>query len=234
MSDLSDRALQYIKDNRRLICNKFADPSFYLPSDHPFTIFMAGEPGAGKTEFSKSFIKELEVKIPGIKIVRIDPDDIREIIPEYTGNNSHEFQRACGLGVEYLFDHIQEKKMNTILDGTFVDYEKQKNNISRSLKRQRKVEIFYIYQEPLAAWDFTKKREVVEQRHVSKEVFIEAYFKSRENVNKIKKEFGSEVELSLVLKNVNNQIEKTYFNINLLDNFIKDGYNKEELERIIE
>lgn len=233
MSDLSDKALQYVKNNRKLICNKFADPSIYLPTDHPFTIFMAGEPGAGKTEFSKSYIKELIEKIPGIKIVRIDPDDIREIFVEYTGNNSHEFQRACGQGVEYLFDHVQEKKINAILDGTFVHYEKQKKNISRALGRRRKVEIFYIYQSPLTAWDWTKKREAVEGRHVSREVFIEAYLKSRENVNKIKKEFGSEVELSLVLKDVNNQVEKTYFNIDQLDSFLKESYNREELERIL-
>lgn len=233
MSDLSDKALQYVKKNRKKICLDFANPAVYLPTDNPFTIFMAGEPGAGKTEFSKSYIKELVEKIPGIKIVRIDPDDIREIFVEYTGNNSHEFQRACGQGVEYLFDHVQEKKINAILDGTFVDYEKQKKNISRALDRKRKVEIFYIYQNPLTAWDFTKKREVVEQRHVSKEVFIEAYFKSRENVNKIKKEFRSEVELSLVLKDVNNLVEKIHFNIDQLDSFLKESYNRDELERIL-
>lgn len=234
MSDLSDKALRYVKDNKKLICNKFADPSIYLPADHPFTIFMAGEPGAGKTEFSKSYIDEIKEKIPGIKIVRIDPDDIREVFIEYTGNNSHEFQSACGQSVEYIYDHVQEKKMNAILDGTFVNYEKQKKNISRALGRGRKVDIFYIYQNPLTAWDWTKKREAVEGRHVSKGVFIEAYFKSRENVNKIKKEFGSEVELSLVLKDVNNQVEKTYFNIDQLDSFLKESYNREELERILE
>lgn len=233
MSDLSDKALQYVKNNKKLICNKFADPSIYLQTDHPFTIFMAGEPGAGKTEFSKSYIKELVKKIPGIKIVRIDPDDIREIFDEYTGDNSHEFQKACGQGVEYLFDHVQEKKINAILDGTFVNYEKQKKNISRALNRKRKVEIFYIYQNPLTAWDFTKKREVVEQRHVSKDIFIEAYFKSRENVNKIKKEFRSEVELSLVLKDVNNQVEKIHFNIDQLDSYLKESYNREELGKIL-
>jgi UDP-N-acetylglucosamine kinase len=234
MSDISDKALQFIRSNRKLICDKFANPDIYLPADNPFTIFMAGEPGAGKTEFSKSYIKELVEKVPDLMIARIDPDEVRKIFVDYTGNNSHEFQRACGLAVDYLFDHIQKKKINAVIDGTFVDYDKQKRNIERALNRGRKVEIYFIYQNPKEAWNFTKIREVVEQRHISKSVFIEAYLKSKENVNKIKKEFGSKIEVSLVIKNVNNMVEKTHFNIDNLDSYLRKWYNREDLERIIE
>lgn len=234
MSDISDKAIHYVKSNRKLICNRFADPTTFLPAGNPFTVFMAGEPGAGKTEFSRSYIKELKEKVPELMIVRVDPDDIREIFDEYTGNNSHEFQGACGLAVDYLFDHIQDKQINAVIDGTFVDCNKQKKNIERALNRGRKVEIYFIYQNPLDAWTFTKMREVVEQRHVSKAVFIEAYLKSRENVNKMKKEFGSKIEVSLVTKDVNNMVEKTYFNIDNLDAHLPKWYNREDLERIIE
>lgn len=49
------------KDNKKIIIQKFADLSIYLPVQNPTTYFMAGSPGAGKTEYSKSFIKELLV-----------------------------------------------------------------------------------------------------------------------------------------------------------------------------
>jgi len=78
-----------------------------------------------------------------------------------------------------------------------------------------------------------KKREALENRHVSKVMFIDSYFKSKDNVNKIKIEFGSEIEVSMVIKNVNNLSEKTHFNIDRLDGFIKTSYNKQDLQRLL-
>lgn len=233
MTDLSDSAIDFIKKNEKLLIKTFADPEVFIQSEHPFTLFMAGEPGAGKTEFSKSYIKELINKDPDTQIVRIDADEIRDLIPGYNGKNAFEVQGACGLGVDKLFNYIQKKKLNAIVDGTFSNFQKSREDVRRAINRDRKVELYFIYQNPLVAWDFTKKREALENRHVSKEMFIEAYFLSKENVNKIKKEFGSSVEVSLVIKNVENLTEKTYFNIELLDGYIKEEYNRVDLLKIL-
>ena len=54
---LSDDAYEFVRRNKQLLIAKFADPKDYSTSRKPITIFMAGSPGAGKTEFSKSFVQ---------------------------------------------------------------------------------------------------------------------------------------------------------------------------------
>ena len=95
-------------------------------------------------------------------------------------------QGASALGVEKVYDYVLKKKLNVILDGTFADFAKARSNIERSIKRKRAVAIFYLYQDPLIAWEFTKKREKLEGRKVPLNVFIDSLFKSKANVIKLK------------------------------------------------
>lgn len=168
---LSDDAIEYIRKNKKLVIEKFCSLNDYPPSMKPFTMFMAGSPGAGKTEFSKSIIPELQLKDEYSKIVRIDADDIREIIPQYSGHNSNEVQRAAVKGVEIIFDHVNHNNQNCILDGTFQNFEVSSRNLERALSKGRDVGIFYIYKNPIMAWSFTKKREKVDGRYVPKDIF---------------------------------------------------------------
>lgn len=194
---------------------------------------MAGSPGAGKTEFSKSFIQEFEEKHPPRKIVRIDADDIREFIPAYTKHNSSEVQGAASLGVEKLLDCVLANGQDFLLDATFADYEKSRLNVKRCLKRDRKVGVIYLYQDPLIAWNFTKKREIMEGRPIPNHVFINAFFAAKLNVQKIKDEFKKDIELWLINKNLENDVEKTFFNIDNIDSYLKIKYNTETLFKII-
>ena len=134
--------------------------------------------------------------------VRIDADEIRGLIPGYTGDNAHVFQGASVRGVEILFDHVLDKNLNVILDGTFALKEKGFSNIQRSIDHDRQVEIYYLFQEPEVAWDFTKKREVLEHRRITKDVFIKAFFAAHENVIEAKTCFGNQIELNVVIKHV--------------------------------
>ena len=52
----------------------------------------------------------------------------------------------------------------------------------QQLGRGRTVQLHYIYQDPLAAWAFVKKREIVEGRCVPREAFIRKFFEAYENV----------------------------------------------------
>ena len=68
-----EEAEKYIKEHKRELIERFADPKIYPPDEHPRTFFMAGSPGAGKTEISRRLIESVIGKLP----VRIDADDIR-------------------------------------------------------------------------------------------------------------------------------------------------------------
>lgn len=231
---LKEESIAFVKSHRRELCDKFASLTDYPSSDKPFSIFMAGSPGAGKTEFSISFIKNNYTEIDkNIKVVRIDADRIREEIPNFNGKNSYIVQPAAALGVEKLFDHVQDKKQNALIDSTFADIKIARSNVKRALDKGRRVAIFYLYQDPILAWGFTKKREILEGRYVPKNMFIDAFFSAKDNVNKIRLEFGNKVELNLVIKDFENRAEKTYLKIEKVDNYLKIKYNKEDLYKAL-
>jgi UDP-N-acetylglucosamine kinase len=228
-----NNAIEFTKKNKKLIISTFADISKHPQESNPISVFMAGSPGAGKTEFSKRLISELKnKKIITTDPVRIDPDDLRELLPGYTGNNSHIFQAASSVGVEKLYDHVIKNRLSAIIDGTFAS-KKSIENIERSIKKNRPVEIFFIYQDPKLAWEFTKKREKLEKRNIPKEAFIDAFFASKDNVNSVKKHYGDKVKLNLVIKNFDTNLEELKLNIDNIDHYIHIPYTKDELQKII-
>ncbi len=231
---IPDLAISYVKENKKALYAKFADPTIYKPVLAPVAYFMAGSPGAGKTETSKAFIAELEAKEPARRIVRIDADEIRDWIPYYDHKNASEVQLGAGLGLAKLFDFVLEKKLDFLLDGTFAELTKSRSNIVRCLDHKRKVAILFLYQEPVTAWSFTCKREALEGRHVPLDFFIESFIKARENVNLIKREFGQQVELNLFIKNTDQTIAKTEFNIDNVDSYIKMLYTSQDIKGLIE
>lgn len=232
-SQIASKARNYIKANKLKLCQKFASLDEYPPVKNPTAYFMAGSPGAGKTEFSKSFIRELIEKEPTRRIVRIDADEVRDFIPFYDKSNAYRVQGAAALGVEKLLDCALHNNQDFVLDATFADYEKSHKNITRSLNKNRKVGVLYLYQDPVIAWEFTKKRETLEGRKIPLDIFINAFFAAKENVNKIKAEFGDKVELWLIIKNLEQGIEKTYFNIDNVDSYLKIDYNSQSLRKKI-
>ena len=192
--ELIEEAERYIKEHKRELIARFADPKKFVSDEHPVSLFMAGSPGAGKTEVSKRLIEQFSGKLP----VRIDADEIRELFPNYTGANSHIFQRACSIGVNKLFDYVLDKNINVILDGTFA-YGRAIENIERSLSHGRRVVVYYLFQDPLIAWKFTQIREEQEGRRVARDVFISAFFRAQENVRSVKKHFGSSILLNMII-----------------------------------
>lgn len=227
---LSADALSYAKKNHKKLISKIFDSKIYTPPSTPFTLFMAGSPGSGKTEFSKGFLKILQKKDLAQKVARLDTDELREMLPQYNGNNSDEMQRAATLLFDKAFSHIQKKNLSAIVDTTFAS-PRAIENVERALGRGRKVGIFYLHQDPTISWQYTKKREKLEGRLVPKEVFINAYFSARKNVNEAKKKFGKKIVLDLFEKDKNNNYErKAKFNIKSLGSFSKEPHTKSELE----
>lgn len=230
---ISEQAVNHVKLHAKELIGQFANLKDYPSSTNPQAIFMAGCPGAGKTEFSKGWIEEFNKDEPEAKIVRIDADEVREKIPQYDGTNSTEIQGASALGVQKLFDQVKKHRQSFILDGTFSNLKLATQNIESCIKRDFKTGVFYIYQDPLVAWDFTKKRERLEGRFVPKDFFIESLFSSYENVDKVKEIYKDKVTLYLVIKDIQNKVKKTVFNIERVADYLKIPYNRQSLERAI-
>ena len=224
---ISEGALTWVKNNKKSIIEHFSKGVEYVSDTAPVTLMMAGSPGAGKTEISKRLIQRFNEKP-----IRIDADEVRSLCDGYTGSNANLFQRAANKGVNILYDHALNKKINVILDGTFA-YSGVEDNISRSLKRGRKVEIFYVFQDPIQSWEFTKKREVEEYRNDSKEVFIDTFFRSQENIKKVKTIFGDLIEINLIIKDFEKGLERLKLDVSGVDNFINNVYSKENLEKLL-
>jgi AAA+ superfamily predicted ATPase len=106
--EVKRRAIQYAKDNKKKIVKAFANPSIFPPEKKPISVFMAGSPGAGKTEFAKNLINRF-IQKEEEKIVHIDADKIREIMPGYNGKNAYLFQAACSIAMERIHDNVLKK-----------------------------------------------------------------------------------------------------------------------------
>ncbi len=215
-----------------------------------FTIFMAGSPGAGKTEFSKRYMplrldkkdkrlvkyfteRGIDIESINTLFIRIDVDEIREFLPQYRKTdsamgikgNAHVIQKAANKGLDILRDYCLDNEISFLHDGTFSNYETMRELVKKSLHFGRRVQIYYLYLDPIVAWEFTKAREYLEGRNVVKEKFVEQYYKSRENVNRIKQEFGADVQINCVLKNSKNEVLSIEVDIENVDKFINAQYN---------
>jgi predicted ABC-type ATPase len=188
---IRDDALSYARKHKKAIARRLTDPSIYPPVEEPVSVFMAGSPGAGKTEVSLELIDMFSDD--GIDVLRIDPDELRYEFEEYQGGNSWLFQPAVSILVEKIHDIALKQRQNFILDGTLSQYRKSRQNIDRSLKYGRTVQILYVYQQPQLAWEFVQAREKQEGRKIRPETFLEQYFAAREVVNRLKAELGRQI-----------------------------------------
>lgn len=221
-------ALKYVRENRRELARRLTNPAIYPAEKSPVAVFMAGSPGAGKTEASQALIAEL-----GGPVLRIDPDDYRNQIPGYNGRNSNLFQRAVGNIVEKVLDDAFKKGQSFILDGTLSNYDVAFRNINRALNKNRLVQILYVFQEPCQAWRFVKDREALDGRSVPITVFIDQYFSARDVVNRLKRELGSKIKVDLIIKNLDGGNRVYEGNIQTIDGYVREIYNVRSLREAL-
>ena len=228
---IEGRAIRYANENKKSIAKRRTDPQVFLPDRKPVSVFMAGSPGAGKTEASIALLDELENTEKGRKVLRIDPDELRAEFEDYSGNNSSLFHPAVSILVEKIHDLSLKQGQSFILDGTLSSYEVAEKNITRSLKRGRRVQILYVYLEPLQAWRFVQAREKTEGRNIPPERFIDQYFAARENVNRLKINFGKEISVDLLLKNIDGSRKLYKSGIDQIDHHIPENYTRTDIEK---
>jgi predicted ABC-type ATPase len=190
---------------------------------------MAGSPGAGKTEASIELLDGLG----GAPVIRIDPDELRGEFKAYCGSNSFLFQAGVSILVEKIIDVALTQKQSFLLDGTLSNFEIAKRNIERSLSKKRSTQILYVYQEPQLAWAFVQAREVAEGRKIPVDLFIEQFFEARNAVNLLKENFGPAIKVDLLLKNNDGSNRVYQANIDRIDNYVPEKYNRADLEKML-
>lgn len=226
---VEEAALDFVAQNRRRIARDLTDQTTYPAEKLPVSVFMAGSPGAGKTEASQALIEQL-----GGPVLRIDPDDYRDLIPGYNGRNSNLFQRAVSRIVDKVLDEAFAKSQSFILDGTLSNYEVASRNITRALSKGRFVQILYVYQEPCQAWRFVKDREALDGRNIPLEVFVDQYFSARNVVNRLKQELGRRIEVDLIIKSLDGGNRVYEGNIQAIDGYVKETYDYRSLREALE
>lgn len=224
---IKDEAIEYARRQKKAIARKLTDKNQFPPDAEPVSIFMAGSPGAGKTEASKALVRQF--RDPP---VRIDPDELRSEFQDYNGRNSWLFQPAAAILVERIHDHVLKNNQNFILDGTLSSLDKARSNIERSLKRDRCVQILYVYQEPALAWRFVCAREAEEGRRIEPDTFVAQYFAARSVVNQLKMEFGQSISVDLILKNHDNSDRIYKDNIDKVDHHVPEKYTAGEIRAL--
>lgn len=199
------------------------------PHDEPAAFFMAGLPGAVKTEFTENLIKDL-----GLKVVRIDMDEIATHIDGYHPEEAHAFRGGASDVLNAVFDRAVHRKVDFIMDGTFRS-NSALGNLRRCEQKGYHIKLFYLHQEPFFAWDFTKAREKVEKRSISREGFINSYFGIFDNLDALIRESVPNFTVDLVVKDENNKIGRWHENIHLseIDELTGTRYNREQLERML-
>ena len=228
---IQSEALDFARTNKKDIAKRLTNKARFLPEDEPVSVFMAGSPGAGKTEASIELLSIVEDN--GVEILRIDPDELRHEFPTYTGDNSWLFQGAVSILVERIHDLALKQRQSFLLDGTLSHYDKAEQNITRSLRKRRVVQILYVYQDPALAWEFVKSREAVEGRHIKRETFIDQYFAARNVVNRLKTTFGSGIRVDLLLKNTDNSHKLYKAGIDKIDNHVPEKYTPADLAKML-
>ncbi|MCU1752139.1 zeta toxin family protein [Pseudomonas sp. 6D_7.1_Bac1] len=232
--EISDRALEFAKENRTRVTRELTCLNTYPGDEYPVSVFMAGSPGAGKTEVSKAFIEVMQAR--GSRALRIDPDDFRDYFPEYTGRNSSLFQRGVTKFVERTIDLVYNQRQSFLLDGTLANLEVARRNIARALdKVNRSAQIIYVYQRPELAWEFVLAREKKDGRNIPCPEFVRQFYAAKVSVCALKRQFEGSLQVDVIIKD--NDGENADIGIDLsadeIDGFVNQPYAHEELENIL-
>ncbi|ORL66626.1 zeta toxin family protein [Pseudomonas putida] len=232
--EVSERALAFAKQNRTRIARELACLETYPSDEYPVSVFMAGSPGAGKTEVSRAFITMMQAG--GSNALRIDPDDFRDFFPEYTGHNSSLFQRGVTTFVERTLDLVYQQRQSFLLDGTLANLDVARRNIARALdKPNRSAQIIYVYQRPELAWEFVLAREQRDGRNIPCHEFVRQFYAAKASVCALKREFEGSLQVDVIIKDNDGQNADIGIDLSAdeIDAFVNQPYDHIKLERIL-
>ncbi|PZP98361.1 MAG: hypothetical protein DI587_14835 [Variovorax paradoxus] len=226
-SRVRDGAIAWAKANRTQFARAVASIDTFPGEQRPVSIFMAGSPGAGKTEAAKALVEELG------SFLRIDPDDFRPHIPGYDGRNSWLVQDAVSLLLERVLDRVFSNSQSFLLDGTLSSLAVAERNVDRCVRKGRDVLILYVYQDPALAWNFVCARELTEGRRIPPERFVHQFFESRKVVNSLKVKFQKAIKIDVLLKDIDGSNRRYEANVSDLNAVAPLRHSLQEVESIV-
>lgn len=227
---LWNETIKFARQNKKAIGRKLTSLDLYPAEDEPVSVFMSGSPGAGKTEASIALLN----LFTSSSILRIDPDELRAEFDLYTGGNAYLFQGGISILISKIIDLALSQQQSFLLDGTLAKIDIARSNVERSLEKGRYVQVLYVYQNPLLAWEFVKAREQAEGRRILADHFVEQYFSARDVVNTLKLEYGKHVHVDLLLKHIDNSARLYKAGVDRIDYHIPERYTRDELAAALE
>ena len=220
------------KTNQDAVVKRFLED--HPPHQRKLAFFMAGIPGAGKTEFAESTINRLKSKL-----VPIEHDKLVEYIPGYQPENYYDFRTAGSALVTRLLDECLQNGYGFIFDGT-LSHEYGYRNIDKTLKNDYFVQIVYIVQAAPTAWILTKDRELVKKRAIEKEGFIITCAKINTSLLNIFQRFKDRDNFGFLIFNKNGKVgigeattilySKDIGTGSEVEKALRETYNTNELE----
>ncbi|QFQ91980.1 zeta toxin family protein [Lacticaseibacillus manihotivorans] len=222
---MDDESVQYAKAHRKEFLNRVIDS--IEPNQEPKSaIFMAGIPGAGKSEVARGFQTMIT------NVARVDADQFREYFPGYHGDNAKDFQRGSSLLVDFVYNKLIDRKYSVILDATF-GFNKALDNVERAVRHGYVVTICYVCQDPVVAWHFIQGRARAEGRVVPAEAFINTYYQSRQNFLAAVAKYGEQIDAMIVYKTFDNNIADFSDSVQNPELVLPPLYSLEELKGAI-
>ena len=146
---------RWLQQNKQRVADTIIRNSYAERHEQHSAFFMAGLPGVGKTEYTKNFIKAT-----GLKIVRLDMDEIATMVPEYTPKTADKYRGIASAILSRTVDLTLKRELDFIMDGTFGS-QGAVNDLERAVKHGYQVKIIYLFQDPKIAWNFVKAREKI-------------------------------------------------------------------------
>jgi len=227
--DKKELYLQWAKQNKKKIARAYLSSQHFESSDSPSIIFMAGLPGAGKTEFAKRLLPQLEKPM-----LHIDLDNLAENISEYQPKFANLFRPGANIILEKLFDEAVKRKIDILMDGTLGHHKALENTRRVINKHGYKVRVYFISIDPITAWRNTLYREKVEHRNIENNGFINTYYQLLHNLNQIQDVFGGDIPISVVIKEDSSYMKNIVQNVDDISRFTKPVLTKDELSNRIE
>lgn len=174
MSEEEAKKWVKVKANQAQVINQFFKD--YPPKQGRIGYFMAGIPGAGKTEFAENTIRE-----SAPVLVPIEHDKLVEYIPQYKPENYYNYRKAGSALVTAIFDICLKNGYAFVFDGTLA-HENGIRNVEKALKANYGLFIIYIVQDAKMAWKLTQDRELVKKRAIEKNGFVDTCNKINTNL----------------------------------------------------
>lgn len=215
----------WAKSNKKMLVLKIIGDVDTPPQTKPVAVFLAGIPGAGKTEFIKRLLGDNPT------VVKIDLDEIVKLFPKYNPKQYYKYRTAANIIVDECVIYCRKHSLNFVLDGTF-GYGKAIDNIKSALKRHEVV-IVYIWKDPAEAWQLTKDRELVTDRAIDRVGFLHSCDSVPKNLIEVRKTFDKQISMIAIKKDSGDTDFQMTRDLRIIDDLLQNSYNKETLEGLI-